>query len=327
MTRVALLDFNGKIPNLALMKLSMFWKLQGATVSLNPDSVDGYDVVAASVVFDRDKPKAEELRERYPHMEIGGNAWDITKKLPAEVECLPPDYALYAPDHFVKFSRGIRKTETRLKNSIALTQSAIGFSSRGCVRRCSFCQVPKAEGPIRQHLPLGEIVRKDSNRLILLDNNICADPLALEKLAWLAERKVVVDICQGLDMRLMTDELAAALGRVKHAGYVHLAWDSVKTERQTLEGIRTLTKYVRAYRLMCYILVGFDSTEEEDLHRVRVLDGMGMSPYIMPYNQNAARDKRLQHFTRWVNSRVYKVCPNFEDYEPLKRANIGRGVG
>lgn len=325
MTRVALLDFGGKIPNLALMKLSMFWKLQGSTVLLNPPVLDGHEAIAGSVVFDQDKPKAAQVLALYPHAEIGGNAWDATKKLPPEVECLPPDYALYPPDHFAKLAKGIKTKEKRYAKSLALTQSAIGFSSRGCIRRCTFCQVPKAEGLLRQHTPVQELVRPDSNRLILLDNNLCADPLALDKLAWLADQKVIVDICQGLDMRLMTPELADALGRVKHAGYVHSAWDSVKTEKQTLEGLSTLGKHVRPYRLMFYVLVGFDSTEEEDLHRVRTLDGPGVSPYIMPYNQNAAGNKRIQHFTRWVNSRIYKVCPNFEDYKPLQ-SGVNKGA-
>src|SRR6266446_953999 len=63
-----------------------------------------------------------------------------------------------------------------------VTDAYFGYASRGCVRKCSFCGVPKLEGDQRDTDSLSTIVaainehygpKKD---LILMDNNIVASP-------------------------------------------------------------------------------------------------------------------------------------------------------
>lgn len=61
------------------------------------------------------------------------------------------------------------------------------------------------------------------------------------------------------------------------------------------------------------MIVGYNTTFEEDMYRFKTLKGMGVDPYVMIYNK--IPDPKLKHFARWVNSRIYKVC-NFDEYEP-----------
>lgn len=56
------------------------------------------------------------------------------------------------------------------------------YASRGCVRKCHFCGVPKLEGPQRDANPITDIVRGITERygskkdLTLMDNNVVASP-------------------------------------------------------------------------------------------------------------------------------------------------------
>ena len=100
-----------------------------------------------------------------------------------------------------------------------------GYASRGCVRKCAFCGVPKLEGPQREMPPLTELVggieaahgtKKD---LVLMDNNITASARYKEVIAEIRDLgfeqgakltrpgcrpvKRRVDFNQGIDARIL----------------------------------------------------------------------------------------------------------------------------
>ena len=64
-----------------------------------------------------------------------------------------------------------------------------GYASRGCVRKCSFCGVPKLEGALREMPPLTNLVEGVTKRhgekkdLVLMDNNITASTRYKEVIA------------------------------------------------------------------------------------------------------------------------------------------------
>ena len=118
----------------------------------------------------------------------------------------------------------------------------------------------------------------------------------------------------------MTDEKAYWLGQVKHLRSLHYAWDLMGHERKVLEGIETLSKHVKKYKHMCFMLVGYNTTFEEDMYRFKTLTSLKVDPFVMIYNQ--IPDLRLKHFARWVNSRIYKKCTNFEEYGPWVKAQV-----
>mgnify|MGYP002507210063 CR=1 FL=1 len=195
----------------------------------------------------------------------------------------------------------------------------MGFTSRGCVRKCPFCFVPKKEGAFRHDTPISDIINPRSNVIILNDNNLTADPNCIEKLHEIRDRGLVVDINQGCDVRLVNDDIAKALSEVKHLRSLHYAWDLMGFEKQVMEGIKTLSKYIKPYKHMCFMLIGYNTTFEEDMYRFRKLTEMKIDPFAMIYNENEKGDIRLKHFARWVNGRIYRSC-SFEEYEPWKKA-------
>ena len=100
-----------------------------------------------------------------------------------------------------------------------------GYASRGCVRRCKFCGVPKLEGAQRDMPPLSRLVsgiaraHGEKKDLILMDNNVTAAPRFKEIIAEIRDLGFVpgatlrregagpvkrrVDFNQGVDARIL----------------------------------------------------------------------------------------------------------------------------
>ncbi len=195
------------------------------------------------------------------------------------------------------------KKETKKAKAQTIINAGIGRTSTGCIRACEFCVVNKKEGCFKQAGKIEDLINPNSNIITLLDNNLTADPLCIEKLKEIKDRGLTVDITQGIDIRLMTPDKARAISEISHLRSIHYAWDLIKYENQVLEGIDLFSKYVKTY---C-----------ENMYRVRKLIDRKIDPYIMIYNKHKD-DKELCHFARWINSRIYKKC-SFHEYEPYKK--------
>lgn len=332
---IGLIDVDSKLPNLALMKLSAYYKQLGEKVEfVDFNNIKKYSKVHASCLFTWNRKKCLELQDIFEDkILLGGTGWDFKEvngellqvshtELPAAIEKMKPDYNLYTTEMIYKRTcGGIGKKETKLKKAEIIANMGIGFSSRGCIRNCGFCVVPKKEGKLHKIAEIKDIVNPRSNIITLYDNNLTADPNCIEKLKEIKERGLTVDISQGIDVRLLTEEKAKALSEVKHLRSIHYAWDLIEFEKQVTDGIKLLSKYIKPYRHMCFMLVGYDTSFEEDMYRFRKLVEMKVSPYCMIYNKNQRGDVRLKHFARWVNSRIYKAC-EWKDYEPWVKAQL-----
>jgi radical SAM superfamily enzyme YgiQ (UPF0313 family) len=249
--RVGLIQVDGKLPNLALMKLSAWHKSQGDEVIFPYDYYDMFvgqvDKVYAAVVFDWNRKQAAEYAKL--GAVVGGTGWDLKTSLPIEIESIKPDYDLYGIDY------------------------GFGFTARGCIRNCQFCVVPRKEGFIKEVAMPAELVNSKSKELILLDNNFLASPLWREKSQQIIDMKIKVDFTQGLDIRLVDDEKAELLAAMKHRKRIHFAFDSLDIEKEIRRGIELLlSQGINHDRLSFYVLVNFNSTIEQDLKRISILD-------------------------------------------------------
>lgn len=281
--RIGLIDVDSKIPNLALMKLSAWHKERGDKVGFF-DALQRYDCVYASKIFD-----FTDDFKYWPGCEIvkGGSGYDLEAKLPEEIEHTYPDYGLYGCDY------------------------AMGFVTRGCIRNCPFCIVPKKEGRIHRSAEIEEFWN-GQERLMLLDNNLTAAPNVFEKtILRLIDLQIRVDFNQGLDARLIDGTKAKLLSKVRLWKQIHLAWDSVDDEKEVLLGLETLLKYNSPKRLMIYVLIGFDSTPEEDLYRVERLREMKLDSFAMPFDR---RDPYQRNFARWVNHKAIFKSVSWNEY-------------
>ena len=320
--RIGLIDIDSRLPNLALMKISNYYKTNGCKVEFVKIGAE-YEKIYASAIFTRSKRECEKLIEYYGDLiNVGGTGWDINKVLPVEIDTMKPDYDLYTVEDITLRIKGISTKQRKVEKAAEIVNAGMGFTSRGCIRNCSFCFVPEKEGKFRQATEIKDLINPKSNVLILHDNNLTADPFCIDKLREIKDRGLIVDINQGCDVRLMTDEIAQALSEVKHLRSLHYAWDLMGFEEQVLSGINTLSKYIKNYKHMCFMLVGYNTTFEEDMYRFRKLNELGIRPYVMKYNQKND-DERLNKFARWVNSFIHKAVPDFEEYDPWRKVKDG----
>ena len=285
--KIALIQVDGKQPNLALMKLSAWHKAQGDCVDASPVPGVHYDRAYKSKVFDfspeyRFKIHADEVVQ-------GGTGYDLTTALPSEVEAIYPDYAAFHVDH------------------------AVGYTTRGCVRHCPFCVVPQKEGLIHRVADLSDFWH-GQDRVELLDNNLTASPKDFEKTCLqLIDAKVRIDFSQGLDLRLITVEQARLLRKMKLWKHIHFAWDNVKEEGEVLRGLENLRlgSFTSYHDIMVYVLIGYDSTPTEDLYRVETLRSLRVDPFVMAFDRSDLYQRRFQ---RWCNMKAVFKTVKWKEY-------------
>ena len=288
--KIGLVDVDGhRFPNLALMKISAWHKNYGDTVEW-AGSLEHYDVVYMAKVFtftpdDIQSYQADEIVK-------GGTGYDLISKLPNEIESCYPDYNLY----------GIEDT-------------AYGYLSRGCPRKCQFCIVAEKEG-MRAHKVANLSQFWSGQKYIkLLDPNLLACPDWENLLGQLAGSGAWVDFTQGLDIRLMTDKKAAVINNVKYS-MLHFAWD----DPHDMVTYDKLIKYKDVWkgdfrRRRVYVLTNFNSSHSGDLFRVYALRELGYDPYIMIYDKIHA-PKETRYLQRWVNNkRIFRTIKYFKDYD------------
>lgn len=301
--KALLLQLDGKIPNLALMRLSTHLKAQGAEVEFrhagNPtafslDLWDNFDSIYASAIFERTRPLAEHLLRNRPDAIIGGTGWDFTTTLESlGITEQRPDYS-----HYPQW-----------------TQS-IGFTQRGCRLKCSFCVVPKKEGKVREEQTIAELWRGEGHprHLILLDNDFFGQPNWRDRIAEIRDGGFKVSFNQGINARFLDEETAAAIATVDYRDdgmkdrRIYTAWDNRKDEHRLFRGLELLTKHgVKPRHIMVYLLVGYwpgEKHEDRDYRRKRLRD-FGALPYPMPY----VRTPDLVAFQRWVIGGYDKSIP------------------
>lgn len=265
--------------NLALMKLSTWHKQRGDTVTLNMPIIP-CDYSYASILFEKNI-------KLFFADEFGGPAFP-KNRLTDIAERLKPDYNLYNIDY------------------------SLGYTFRPCFRGCDFCKVRKMNHPDQDHHSIWEFHDSKFKNICLLNNNTFMDNQWQETFEEIWDAKLSVIDENGYDLRLLDDEKCEALKKTKFVGKLHFAWDRIEDETKILKGLSLLRKWkIRGH---VYVLIGYDTTQEQDLHRCQKIIDLGHDPYIMPYNQSK-KEKRFKRFIDSFMWRKYKTLKEaFEDY-------------
>lgn len=300
-----LLQLDGKLPNIALMRLAahlrdncgedVVLRQAGNASAIEPRMDDPeWRSVYASLIFERTRPLAERVRYVYPRSIVGGTGWDFATTLESRgVTTMRQDYSDYP---------GWR--------------SSIGFSQRGCRLRCPFCVVPRKEGAVREENTIADLWRGDPwpREILLLDNDFFGQPRWRERIGELRDGRFKVSFSQGINARMLDDETAAAIASVDYRDdsmrerRIYTAWDNRKDEARLFAGLDALVRHgVKPRHIMVYILIGYwpgETHEDRDYRRQRLRD-FGALPYPMPFE----RTPELLGFQRWVIGGYDKSIP------------------
>ena len=163
---------------------------------------------------------------------------------------------------------------------------------------------------------LSEFWRGQKN-IVLCDPNILACREWKDLLQQLIDSGASVEFNQGLDMRLMTEEKAEMLKRIKIKN-LHFAWDRWEDKDKVLPLFAMFKQITQIdYRkLGVFVLCNFDTTFEQDLERIYTLRDLGFSPYVTIYNKESLpKGHKLRRLQRWCNNRIiFAKCKTFEEY-------------
>jgi hypothetical protein len=306
--KIGLLDLDRTgFPNLALMKLSAWHKAQGHAVELIrglPErlitTVLQLDHVYASAVFTWNREKAALLAAL--GATVGGSGVDLTNKLPPDIEAMRPDYSLYGIDY------------------------GMGYLMRGCIwtqETCPACIVPLKEGKPREVATIDDLLNHDSPRqrpfVVLLDNEFFwKEKWAIAHMQAFTTRGIDWCPSQGLDIRVVTPAIAETLAASpfwnvhRSRRQITFAFDDMRTERLYRRGVELLFKAgIKGWQLQSFVLVGKNSTIEQDFARIAIIQSYGIDPFVMVYRDEhsgqAIANRQLRTMARWVNGRACRT--------------------
>lgn len=300
---IRLTHIDGKLPNLALMKLAHWHKAKGDHIFLERTMTPHlwepvYNTVYGSSIFSWSSGVIARLRETWPNVILGGTGtgdFTTVETLLGLAEYEHYDYSIYPTYAW-----------------------SLGFTQRGCRLNCGFCVVPKKEGKPKSINTIWDIWRPGTPRYVcLLDNDFFGQPEAMWQARLAEVREGGFRICfnQGVNIRMVTAETAQALASVPYYDdqfqhrRLYTAWDNLGQERIFFRGMELLRDAgIPPKHLMVYMLIGYapGETFEQIMYRYRQLKEAGCKPFPMVYdNQN----RELRRFQRWVIRRYDEVIP------------------
>lgn len=278
------------------MKLSAWHKQQGASVEWY-NGFDYYDKVYMSKVFtftpdDGRVIQADEVVK-------GGTGYGMYESL--FCDAINPDLSLYP---LTKWYDG---------------KTGYGYLTRGCIRKCPWCIVPRKEGEIRPDKDIEEVLQ-GNKKAILMDNNVLASDYGLEQIEKIINLGCKVDFNQGLDCRLVTPDIARMLSKVKWIKYIRFSCDTTQNIAPLITVVEYLKKNgVRPRNIFVYILV--QDVLDADL-RCKVMKELGVIPFAQPYRDynNTDPTQEQKDFARYVNRKHIFKSTTWQEYNSL----IGR---
>lgn len=297
-------------PNLALAKIARYWRNRGGQISW-ASPMEHYDIVYMSKVFNF-SPDDTYIYDADKIIK-GGTGYDPLSQLPDEIDRLQPDYSIYP---------NIPK------------DTAYGFLTRGCPNKCRWCVVPKKEGAIRPYMDVDEIAIEGRRKLVLMDNNIlAASDYCIQQLQKIIERGYRVDFNQALDARLVTDEIAQLLAKVKWLdnNRIRFGCDTHGQIAECERAMNMINRYGFTGQYFLYTMLTSDFRECYERitywwHRTQETRASHQGRYVYPHAQ-PYRDPNNPHhiipqwqkdMAGWVNKKAHFVAHSFEEFEPRK---------
>lgn len=202
-------------------------------------------------------------------------------------------------------------------------RTSYGFITRGCPNRCKWCIVPAKEGNVRPYMDIDEITMNGMRPYaVLMDNNVLASDYGLSQIEKIVYRKYHIDFNQALDARLVTDDVAKLLSKVKWIKRIRFGCDSTVQIGHCVDAIERIRRYGYNGEFFLYCII-LDNMEEAYCRIACWKDYDGkVVPFAQPYrdlyNPNHIIPQWQKDMARWVNRKeLFKSC-DFWEYEPRK---------
>lgn len=309
-------------PNLAIMKLSNYHKERGDSVELigfdqiNPNSLfpNDYDLVYVAKAFtDSFTP---DYVFKLDKAKLGGTGFyfDKAEPLPIEIEHTMPDYSIYD-----KILHTIKKKDF-------YEDYSIGYTTRGCFRRCPFC-VNKNSNKVELHSPINEFYNPDKKKLAMLDDNVLGLPnrhlfKIFDRLGGIGKP---FQYRQAMDIRLLTEERIKRLFELRYDKNYYFAFDMWSERNKIvpkmklwnemyLKHKKTERSKNRFIQTKMYLFTGLDESNNyneqfwlNDLEilfkRIELCFNYGIAPYVMRFEtvDKSTFRKVYQNVCQWTN--------------------------
>lgn len=359
--RIAIIDADllgrskHRFPNLVCEKISAYWKEKGADVELklDYDGLDLYDEVFISKVFTdtwvpewiQNGVNMDSVTINLPsNIHVGGTGFFFAHapNLDPEIEHHMPDYHLYdtwiedevrrAEEEHINNGKKFNKSSFMVQFK-EYTDYSIGFTTRGCFRKCPFCVNQKYD-QVFCHSSLEEFYDPSRKKICLLDDNILGfNPGWRDIFTALLETKKPFKFKQGMDERLLTEEKCELLFNAPYDGDYTFAFDNISDYELIHQKLKMIRKYTKATNIKFYVLVGFESTDATDIEnmwkRVELLMRYQCLPYIMRYqNKNETPWKESKYrgmyvtMARWCNQPSFFKKKSFRQYCEANQALV-----
>jgi hypothetical protein len=260
--KVLLVNIDSSIPNLALKKVEAYHLALGDNIMWNmPLAINEVDKIYVSCIFPENRNDCLIYEGKAL---IGGSGYDMSIKLPPEIEA----------------------TKARIN---------WGFTTRGCIRKCYFCFVPKMEGLIHIVSDIYDIWDGKSHEITLMDNNILALPNHFKNICkQIRNENLRVDFNQGLDHRLLTEDLWQELKSLKHIKEIRFAYDDISYKNTVIKALDLMKENgLNDWQTRWYVYVGIKDTFETVYERLILLQSYKQHAYLM-------RDKQVYDNPMWI---------------------------
>lgn len=323
-----------RFPNLASMKISGYHKSKGdiTNLLLSYDNIDKFDKVYISKVF-LDTLVPEEVL-KLKNVEYGGTGffYDKAVPLPDEIEHHMPDYDLYLKWVDKMIDNGVKKKDLEY-----YTDYSIGFTTRGCFRKCGFC-VNKNYNNVFKHSPVEEFFDSSKKYICLLDDNILGHKEWDLVLDSLKSTNKPFQYKQGMDIRLINKHKAQTLLSCKYRGDYIFAFDNIEDKKIIEDKLKIWRHYntAKGHNTKLYVFCGFDRNNIWDLSfwkqdivdlfdRIEILMKYNFLPYVMryeKYNESPYRGIYI-NVAQWCNQP--SLFANHTYRELCEKDNIRKG--
>lgn len=188
-------------------------------------------------------------------------------------------------------------------------RASIIFSSRGCLRSCTFCAVPRIEGKMNsEKKSIKHLIWPRHKRVIFFDNNFLASSGWESVLDEIEELKLGVDFNQGLDARLVSDKVAKRIAQLRIDPFVRLSYDYQSMEPSVKKAISLLRSYgIDGRNILVYALYNFTDSPQDLFERIKKTLSLGAVSYPMRYQPTNTLTKNTYIAQKWDEIRLNAV--------------------